>query len=115
MIPTPSVLLLLLLPLILPSALATAIIDQVQGECNSDTSDGSCEAVSDAADANALPAPDGDLMLRTVTPACEDKESECGFWASEGECENNPNYMLREYQLLLRRPSLSVSNFVQFS
>lgn len=100
MIPTPSkVVFLILLPLILASAFATAtaIIDQVQGECtNYETSDGSCEA-ADAVD--TLPAPDGDVMLRTVTPACEDKESECGFWASEGECENNPNYMLREYQL----------------
>lgn len=27
---------------------------------------------------------------------CSDKDNECEFWAGEGECVNNPEYMLRE-------------------
>jgi hypothetical protein len=74
--------------LILAGALARAVAEELQGECRSD---GSCDAV----DAEALPAPDGDARRR-ITSNCEDKEPECGLWASEGECENNPSYMLRE-------------------
>lgn len=102
MILKPSkVVLLLLFHLFLASALATAIAEEVQGQCNNENSDGSCEAAVDA-DSDALPAPGGDLHQR-VMPGCQDKESECALWASEGECENNPNYMLREYQSLHKK------------
>ena len=97
----------LLSHLILASALARAIAEEVQGQCNSESSDGLCEA------ADALPAPGGDV-LRSVTPACEDKASECSFWASEGECENNPNYMLSESRIARKR-SLSYITLPHFS
>jgi len=88
---------LLFLQLILVCVLATAIAAEVQGECSAD---GSCEAADADADADVdaavLTAPGGDEQRRRITPACEDKESRCGFWASEGECENNPSYMLSE-------------------
>jgi len=84
---------LLFLQLILVCVLATAIAAEVQGECSAD---GSCEAADADVDAAVLTAPGGDEQRRRITPACEDKESLCGFWASEGECENNPSYMLSE-------------------
>ena len=95
MILNPSKVVLLLLQLILVCALATTIAAEVQGECSAD---GSCEATDANADVDAavLTAPGGDEQRRRITPACEDKESQCSFWASEGECENNPSYMLSE-------------------
>ena len=30
--------------------------------------------------------------------ACRDENEECGFWARDGECERNPNYMLHHCQ-----------------
>ena len=95
MILNPSKVVLLLLQLILVCALATTIAAEVEGECSAD---GSCEATDANADVDAavLTAPGGDEQRRRITPACEDKESLCGFWASEGECENNPSYMLSE-------------------
>lgn len=94
MILNPSKVILLLLQLILVCALATAAAE-IEGECSAD---GSCEATDANADVDAavLTAPGGDEQRRRITPACEDKESHCGFWATEGECENNPSYMLSE-------------------
>ncbi len=66
-----------------PMAAATVA---TEGEC--DAADGSC----DAAEASA---PE-DGKRRTRRTECEDKETECKFWASGGECEKNPNYMLGE-------------------
>jgi len=31
----------------------------------------------------------------TTTPEAVDKNSNCSQWASNGECKNNPNYMLQ--------------------
>ena len=31
----------------------------------------------------------------TCKDACQDSHSECSFWATKGECHDNPNYMLK--------------------
>ena len=35
-----------------------------------------------------------DEIEEIETNDCKDKHESCDFWASKGECENNPNYML---------------------
>ena len=39
--------------------------------------------------------------------SCQDNVQDCNFWASEGECENNPNYMLAHCKLSCRVCELS--------
>ncbi|KAL7552255.1 hypothetical protein ACHAWF_015490 [Thalassiosira exigua] len=81
--------LLLLLLLAFAGAPAEAAADGAAEECVADSSGGgSC----DAPDAEAAPVTD-DGGKKTHLK-CEDKESECKDWASKGECEKNPNYML---------------------
>ena len=45
-------------------------------------------AYEDRARANALAAG------KAPKPPCEDKQEDCGFFATEGECENNADWML---------------------
>ena len=51
-----------------------------EGECNAN--DESC-----AADKDIEPEDEEELTK------CKDTEKECGYWASLGECDKNPNYM----------------------
>ena len=53
-----------------------------EGECNAN--DESC-----AAD-NGIEPEDEEAEELTE---CEDTDKECGYWASLGECDKNPNYM----------------------
>jgi len=81
----------------------------IGGECDAENADGSCY------DASSAPPPppaapdeveakitatgtDDDASPPSVVQVaeCVDKEPRCAFWASEGECEANPDYMLRE-------------------
>mgnify|MGYP001067352628 CR=1 FL=1 len=59
------------------------------GECDAeDGADGSCDASSGI---------EGETAAATVQEAeCVDKEPRCADWAAEGECEENPDYMLGE-------------------
>lgn len=59
-----------------------------EGQC--DAADGSCDANDEARPG------DGSGKRAARQAACKDKERECGHWASLGECEKNPNYMLSE-------------------
>ena len=57
------------------------------GEVGVATNEGECSAEDDES-CNAEPA------SSEVLSVCEDKEEKCGHWASLGECEKNPKYML---------------------
>lgn len=74
-------LLLLLFVLSIAGSIAKLVPKKSLGECEAD--DGSCDATA---------VPD----KRHARSKCEDKESDCKGWADMGECETNPNYMLRE-------------------
>src|SRR6056300_321953 len=69
-------LLILVLVVVVAATLASGEV-AVDGECSAE--DGSCDAEPASSE---------------VLSVCEDKEQECGHWASLGECEKNPNYML---------------------
>ena len=80
------------------------------GECDAENANGSCDDTSphsalDAVEAKVTVAetdndaspPEGAGGTSVVHVAeCADKEPRCAFWASDGECEANPDYMLRE-------------------
>ena len=81
----------------------------IGGECDAENADGTCydtssdpggppSALDAAVEANAMTATETDDDAGTVVRVaeCVDKEPRCAFWASEGECEANPDYMLRE-------------------
>ncbi|KAL3770736.1 hypothetical protein ACHAW5_001453 [Stephanodiscus triporus] len=77
------------------------------GECDAeDGADGSCDASALAVgdDDEASPPEkvgiEGETAAAAVQEAeCVDKEPRCAYWAAEGECEENPDYMLVECQL----------------
>lgn len=80
---------LLLLVLIIATTAAAVV---VEGEsCDAYNTDGSCVAFAD--EPGAASVPDTGRRGRTK---CEDKETACKSWAAAGECDANPDYMLRE-------------------
>ncbi|KAL3780752.1 hypothetical protein ACHAW5_006422 [Stephanodiscus triporus] len=106
---------LLLLLLIAIAAVAASGMDasgggkgvDESGECDAeDGADGSCDASALAVgdDDEASPPEkvgiEGETAAAAVQEAeCVDKEPRCAYWAAEGECEENPDYMLVECQL----------------
>mmetsp|Transcript_13067 Transcript_13067/g.24006 ORF Transcript_13067/g.24006 Transcript_13067/m.24006 type:complete len:501 (+) Transcript_13067:57-1559(+) len=87
MITPRRVIVLLLCVLTIAISIAAAVALE-EGECDTDNPDGSC----DAAEAAAPVVPSG--KRRKARVKCEDKEPDCKGWASMGECEKNPNYMI---------------------
>ena len=85
MIASKSVVFLLLL--VVAVASSSAVAAKVEGECDAHNADGTCDSAEDVAAA----VPDA-----AKARACEDKEAECKYWSDMGECDNNPEYMLRE-------------------
>jgi len=79
---TPRRLILLLGTILCALSIAGSIATSMEVECDAGNDDGSCDAPDAAADG------------RRARAKCEDKEMECKHWASMGECENNPKYML---------------------
>ncbi len=61
---------------------------QAEGECDANSSDQSCAAPIDQEEGT------GDDR------ECVDTNPSCRSWASVGECDNNPNYMLSEFSLI---------------
>jgi len=98
---------LLALLLLLLIAVAAASGMDADGGGGGDES-GECDAEDDAdgssCDASALAVADDDVASPPEAGAatvglkaeCVDEEPRCADWAAEGECEENPDYMLRE-------------------
>lgn len=63
---------------------------QVDGECDANSGDETCAAPADQEEG----AKDD--------RECVDTNPSCRAWASVGECDNNPNYMLSELSLILQ-------------
>lgn len=69
------------------AVVAAEVAAEVEGECDAENADGSCDATG--GDAATVP--------KTADPnakPCEDTHDGCKGWASLGECEQNPDYML---------------------
>lgn len=84
---TSKIILSLVLFLVVAAASAMAADGVVEGggKCDAENADGSCDV------AEASTTGSGGIALQ-----CEDKDPRCGDWASEGECQKNPVYMLGE-------------------
>jgi prolyl 4-hydroxylase len=54
---------------------------------------GECSALAALDDAAPADADDEAADSDAEDNGCDNKEEECEFWASEGECEENPSYM----------------------
>lgn len=83
-------------------------IDASSGEqvCSSESGAVSITAENDTAVEDDPPTPGGDggvtAEAAAVEDNCVDENENCGFWASIGECEKNPAYMLSQCALSCR-------------
>ena len=87
---------------------AAAEADGEGGECDAGDRPPGVLRPSTETDPDAVAGDDASLGRMARRVACEDRGPECEGWASRGECENNPGYMLSEFDRAssaARRPS----------